>query len=402
MKKWCVFFVLTFFLCLIPLISAMATTGTVTVSALNVRASASTESQVVGVLHEGDQVTIKETCGSWYKITGGGKSGYASKNYIKVTNSSSSSSSNSSGSSGTCAPGDKGDAVRAVQKRLIKLGYLEEGSADGDYGNKTKTAVKAFQNRNGLKVTGTVNSSTLSKLNSSDAKRASSSGNSSSSSSSSSDGTCQPGDKGDSVRAVQKRLIKLGYLAEGSADGDYGNQTKKAVKAFQERNGLSVTGSVNSKTLAKLNSSSAKKAASDSSSGSGSTERLNWFKGGSEVIPKGATFKVKDIRTGKVFTVKRWSGYNHLDAEPLTRSDTNTLLSIYGHWSWRRRPILVKYNGHVYAASMNGMPHGTSTISNNGFDGHFCIHFYGSKTHGSNRVDEAHQDCVAIAMNYHW
>ena len=94
MKKWCVFFVLTFFLCLIPLISAMATTGTVTVSALNVRASASTESQVVGVLHEGDQVTIKETCGSWYKITGGGKSGYASKNYIKVTNSSSSSSSN--------------------------------------------------------------------------------------------------------------------------------------------------------------------------------------------------------------------------------------------------------------------------------------------------------------------
>ena len=400
MKKWHVLFVLTLVFCLIPLLTATAETGTVTASALNIRASASTEAQVVGVLHEGDKVTIKEKCGGWYKVSCNGKTGYAAKNYIKVSSSSSSNSSGSSsgssasGSNGTCQPGDKGDAVRKVQKRLIALGYLSEGSADGDYGNMTKNAVKEFQSRNGLNVTGTVNSSTLTKLNSSDARKASTS-------SGSSDGTCQPGDKGDAVRKVQKRLIKLGYLSDGSADGDYGNQTKKAVKAFQERNGLSVTGTVNSRTLAKLNSSDAKKAVSDSS-GSGSTERLDWFHGGSNIIPKGATFKVKDIKTGKVFTCKRWSGYNHLDAEPLTRSDTNTMLSIYGHWSWRRRAVLVKYNGHVYAASMNGMPHGTSTISNNGFDGHFCIHFYGSKTHASNKVDEAHQDCVATAMNYSW
>ena len=405
MKKCHVLFVLTLILCLIPLFSASAQTGTVTASALNMRAKASTESDVVGVLHEGDKVTIKETSGSWYKVSCNGKTGYAAKKYINVSSSSSgssnksSSSSSSSGSSnGTCAPGDKGDAVRKVQNRLITLGYLPSGSADGDYGNKTKSAVKDFQSRNGLNVTGTVNSSTLNKLNSSDAKKAS---GGSSSSSSGSDGTCSQGDSGDAVRKVQKRLITLGYLPSGSADGSYGNQTKKAVQAFQQRNGLSVTGSVNSKTLNKLNSSDAKKAASDSSSSSG-TERLDWFHGGSNTIPKGATFKVKDIKTGKVFTCKRWSGYNHLDAEPLTRSDTNTMSSIYGHWSWRRRAVLVKYNGHVYAASMNGMPHGTSTISGNGFDGHFCIHFYGSKTHASGQVDSEHQNCVAIAMNYSW
>ncbi len=111
---------------------------------------------------------------------------------------------------------------------------------------------------------------------------------------------------------------------------------------------------------------------------------------------------MKDIKTGKVFTVKRWSGYNHIDAEPLTSSDTSTMKSIYGHWSWKRRSVLVKYNGHVYAASMNGMPHGTTTIKNNGFPGHFCIHFYGSKTHGTKHVDETHQNCIAIAMNYQW
>ena len=404
MKKSQLFFVLILILCLVPLFSAIAQTGVVTADALNIRASASTDSNVVGVAHQGDKVTINDTNGNWYKVSCNGKTGYVWKKYIKVTSSSSgsssgskssgSTSSGSSSSDGTCQQGDKGDAVRSVQKRLITLGYLSSGSAAGSFGNQTKNAVMAFQKNNGLSQTGRVNSSTLEKLNSSSAKKAGSS-------SSSSEGTCQPGDKGDAVRKVQKRLIALGYLASGSADGDYGSMTRKAVKSFQQRNGLNVTGSVNANTLAKLNSSNAKKAASDSSASTG-TERLNWFNGGSNTIPKGATFKVKDCKTGKVFTCKRWSGYNHLDAEPLTYSDTQTMLGIYGHWSWRRRPVLVKYNGHVYAASMNGMPHGTSTISNNGFDGHFCIHFYKSKTHGTGLVDEEHQNCVDQAMGYSW
>ena len=404
MKKRQLFFVLILILCLVPLFSAMAQTGVVTADALNIRASASTDSNVVGVAHQGDKVTINDTNGNWYKVSCNGKTGYVWKKYIKVTSSSSgsssgskssgSTSSGSSSSDGTCQQGDQGDAVRSVQKRLITLGYLSSGSADGSFGNQTKNAVMAFQKNNGLSQTGRVNSSTLEKLNSSSAKKAGSS-------SSSSEGTCQPGDKGDAVRKVQKRLIALGYLASGSADGDYGSMTRKAVKSFQQRNGLNVTGSVNANTLAKLNSSNAKKAASDSSASTG-TERLNWFNGGSNTIPKGATFKVKDCKTGKVFTCKRWSGYNHLDAEPLTYSDMQTMLGIYGHWSWRRRPVLVKYNGHVYAASMNGMPHGTSTISNNGFDGHFCIHFYKSKTHGTGLVDEEHQNCVDQAMGYSW
>ena len=53
-----------------------------------------------------------------------------------------------------------------MQKRLKSLGYYS-GSIDGDYGNGTKTAVKNFQKRNGLKETGKVNSDTLKKLNSS-------------------------------------------------------------------------------------------------------------------------------------------------------------------------------------------------------------------------------------------
>jgi peptidoglycan hydrolase-like protein with peptidoglycan-binding domain len=328
MKKLRSVLILTLLLCLLPVCTALAKTGKITASSLNMRKSASTDSKVVGVLREGDKVTIKDSSGSWYKVTKGSKTGYVAKKYVKVTNGS-----------------DSGSSSSGSSKKSSK-------------------------------------------------------------SSGSSDGTCGPGDTGSSVKKVQQRLKKLGYYT-GSADGDYGGGTKTAVKNFQKRNGLTVNGTVNKKTLAKLNSSSAKKArASDaaggSGSGAGSTETLNWFNGGSSKIPKGATFKVKDIKTGIVFTVKRWSGANHIDAEPLTSSDTGKMRKIFGHWSWRRRAILVKYNGHVYAASMNGMPHGTQTIRGNNFDGHFCIHFYGSKTHGSRKVDAMHQNCVAEAMKHSW
>jgi hypothetical protein len=43
---------------------------------------------------------------------------------------------------------------------------------------------------------------------------------------------------------------------------------------------------------------------------------------------------------------------------------------------------------------MNGMPHGGDGIPENGFSGHFCIHFYQSKTHGSGQVDIMHQAMV--------
>jgi peptidoglycan hydrolase-like protein with peptidoglycan-binding domain len=332
MKKIRVLIILALIFCLIPCCAALAKTGKVTASSLNIRKTADSDSKVIGTLKEGASVTIKDSTGSWYKISANGKTGYVYKKYIKVTDSS--------------------------------------GSSD--------TKKTSSKNTKGTKDSKSKNSG-------------------------SSDGTCSPGDTGNAVKKVQQRLKKLGYYT-GSVDGDYGNGTKTAVKNFQKRNGLTVNGKVNSKTLAKLNSSDAKKAtASDAAGGgSGATERLNWFNGGSSKIPKGATFKVKDIKTGKVFTVKRWSGGNHIDAEPATASDTATMKSIYGHWSWKRRAVLVKYNGHVYAASMNGMPHGTQTISGNNFDGHFCIHFYGSKTHGSKKVDAMHQSCVAEAMKHSW
>lgn len=63
--------------------------------------------------------------------------------------------------------------------------------------------------------------------------------------------TLQVGDRGDQVRAMQEKLIAYGYLT-GEADGAYGNQTRRAVEAFQYQHGLSVDGIAGRRTLTVL------------------------------------------------------------------------------------------------------------------------------------------------------
>ena len=57
--------------------------------------------------------------------------------------------------------GSRGDDVREVQEKLIALGYLEEGGADGIFGAKTEKAVLAYQQEHGLDATGVVGEGTL-------------------------------------------------------------------------------------------------------------------------------------------------------------------------------------------------------------------------------------------------
>ena len=52
----------------------------------------------------------------------------------------------------------------------------------------------------------------------------------------------QQGDRGADVRRLQEKLIELGYLPEGAADGAYGGQTRTAVRRFQYYNGLTQDG----------------------------------------------------------------------------------------------------------------------------------------------------------------
>ena len=284
--------------------------------------------------------------------------------------------------------GATGSAVKDLQTKLKKLGFYN-ASIDGDYGDTTVAAVKAFQKKYNLTADGVAGSATLKKLDSA-YKNADSN-------TSTDDDSLRKGATGTAVKTLQTNLKKLGFYT-AYVDGSFGATTESAVKAFQRKYGLTADGVAGSATLKKIES-----AVASANSGKITTERLDWFNGGKNVIPNGAVFQIKDVSTGLIFSARRQSGGSHMDAEPLTAEDTAILKKINGgSFSWRRRAVLVKYNGHVYAASIYSEPHGTNTILDNNFDGQFCLHFYGSKTHGTNRVDADHQKCVEQAMKATW
>lgn len=214
----------------------------------------------------------------------------------------------------------------------------------------------------------------------------------------------KPGDEGSNVSKLQEALAAAGYY-DGKITGNYGELTEKAVKSFQKAKGLTVDGIAGNGTIKALfGSSQSASAGSSKSSSKSKTEKPDWFKGGDSLIPKSAVFTIKDVRSGRTFEAYRWSGGNHIDAEPRTKNDTATMKKCYGgSWSWDRRPILIRYGNRVFAASMNGMPHSShGHINNNNFEGVFCIHFYKSKTHDTDRVDAQHQACVNEAAKASW
>ena len=63
------------------------------------------------------------------------------------------------------------------------------------------------------------------------------------------------GSRGEEVRQIQTRLKKWGYYS-GAVDGIFGTQTQKAVRYFQQKNGLTVDGIAGPKTLAAMGISS--------------------------------------------------------------------------------------------------------------------------------------------------
>lgn len=135
--------------------------------------------------------------------------------------------------------GSSGAQVKILQNRLIVLGYLS-GTADGEYGATTETAVAAFQKRNGLDNDGVAGPTTLAKLYSSSAKKANGVA--------AHLGSLREGMNGDAVRSLQRNLRTLGYY-NGSVDGDYGQGTMTAVAAFQRTVGLTEDGIAGKGTL---------------------------------------------------------------------------------------------------------------------------------------------------------
>lgn len=64
---------------------SMATTATVNTDTLKLRKEASTDSNVLSLLNLGEKLEVIEKAGDWYKVKVNNKTGYVSKDYIKVS-----------------------------------------------------------------------------------------------------------------------------------------------------------------------------------------------------------------------------------------------------------------------------------------------------------------------------
>ena len=212
------------------------------------------------------------------------------------------------------------------------------------------------------------------------------------------------GSTGSTVTYIQTALTALEYY-DRQITGHYGRYTKDAVRAFQRDNNLTADGVCGAITLAAI-----QKAYSGSSSATttynATVYKLDWSYMKSNAtalgIARGASIKLTDLTTGKSLNVHVQSTGNHIDAEPLTSADTTTLCEIYGvstpnAISYKRRPMMITTSAGQFLCSIYGQPHGAQDITNNGYEGQFCLHFVNSKTHGTNRVDEDHQNAINTA-----
>ncbi|HYH04861.1 MAG TPA: peptidoglycan-binding domain-containing protein, partial [Bacillota bacterium] len=198
---------------------------------------------------------------------------------------------------------------------------------------------------------------------------------------------------------LQQCLTRLNYL-NTTPTGYYGQQTFQAVKSFQRDYGLKVDGVIGDVTAKALKRAVNLLHTSTQSRWNPETLTLTWplidLLWGRE-----QPARIIDVKTGNTFAVRRFGGELHCDTEPLTRRDTQILAAIYGgHWSWQRRAVIVELGPYRIAASINGYPHGQFRIKGNGFNGHFCIHFFGSLVHKTHMADPEHQRMIKKAAAY--
>lgn len=289
----------------------------------------------------------------------------------------------------TLKRGMEGEAVAAVQQRLIDLKYLA-GTPDGSYGTDTAEAIYHFQKNNGLVRDSIAGETTLKRLFSTAAQ----------------ENTAEPsaptptpeiptatittalmtlGDVNDSVKAMQQRLINLGYLT-GMADGIFGNQTYRAVKEFQKANALYADGIAGKKTIAAL--LKADQSAPDITDSPTTDLGVSvavmaknvkyemWYSTVRNACRKYPYCTLFDPVSGISWQVHMFSYGKHAEIEPLTAADTEKMYKACGYQKWTPKPVWVIFaDGTIRIATTHSVPHEVQHIRDNNFAGHACLHF---------------------------
>lgn len=192
-----------------------------------------------------------------------------------------------------------------------------------------------------------------------------------------------------STHSDHLRIDKGATVTVKGVSGDWVKVKYKGVTGYMRKDDLAAK------------SSSSHSSSSSSSSGSSwksQVKMLKWFESGKSFLHEGSYGTLYDVKTGKKIKIKRMGGYNHADCEPATKSDASKLKSLGD--SWDPRPGILKVGDKYTACSFNTKCHGDQTISDNNYDGQFCLHMIGSRTHGGDAVRSDHQSAIKRAYNW--
>ncbi len=289
--------------------------------------------------------------------------------------------------------GTSGDAVTALQSRLITLNFLT-GNADGIFGTQTARAVTNFQKSNNLSADGVAGEQTLTALYGAAAVGGQAAMNPSAEEDKpGASGTLRAGDRGAEVKALQQKLIELKYLT-GGADGVFGPKTFLALQAFQSNNKLNADGLAGSLTLSKLYGVGAVPAAGLAALPTATPKpevpqaapftaprasEVRFADWSGEVRARARSMPniiIYDFMSGAHYNVKLFSVGRHADGEPPTAQDTKTMERALGVNNWDPRPVWVIFSdGRVYMGSTHSHGHEVDHTAGNDLTGHICVHF---------------------------
>jgi peptidoglycan hydrolase-like protein with peptidoglycan-binding domain len=177
--------------------------------------------------------------------------------------------------------GDRGGRVVRLQQLLNDRGF--NLGVDGIFGNATDRAVKTFQKRQGLEVDGIVGPKTAAALQTAYQAPDRKPGGKPADDQPGApvltgDPPLKRGERSPRVRVLQDLLGRAGHRL--GIDGDFGDSTDRAVRAYQRSRGLEVDGIVGKKTAAALSTNAPAIARDESPPEEASEERRSFDPGG--------------------------------------------------------------------------------------------------------------------------
>lgn len=226
---------------------------TVVLQHVKLRKTAQADGEVIRTLLEGTMVEVlSRTDNGFARVKADGKTGYVVDTHLNLADIPAPTPvPTATPKPGTdkyivIKKGDQGAAVKALQSVLAELGYMDEKEVDGKFGDKTESALKTFQKRNGYPQDGVCSPEMQLKIYEDTPKDYNGYRQYVKTVAPVAGALIREKSIGEAVGKVQKRLKELGYYT-GEITNECNADTVAAIKVFEGRHGQVADGELDAR-----------------------------------------------------------------------------------------------------------------------------------------------------------